>query len=86
MLTQTRDNNVLLLIKSTIDKIKDLESFEFHKSIAKRQRICYNKFRKDPSLLKDKLLIELDYKSKTRLGVGPRQENQKFYLSAKKVS
>ena len=75
MLHQNIENELSLLLKHMIDKIKNLESIEFHKSIARRQRVCYNKFRKIPSLLKGLLLIKLDYKSKIRSGVGQIQEN-----------
>ena len=62
-------------IKLIIQKINDLKSVEFHKSIATRQRKVYNKQRKDPNLLKNKILIDVDYKSKITLGEGPRQLN-----------
>ena len=76
----------MLIIRETILKINDLRSIEFHKSIASRQRKSYNFLRDDPNLLQGKIMIELDYKSKIRLGIGPRQPNQEFYLSQKKVS
>ena len=47
--------------------------------MAKRQREIYNKMRDEPTLLKGKILIELDYKSKIRLGIGPRQINKEFF-------
>ena len=91
MLTRININDSLLKIKDIILKINDLKSIEFHKSIAKRQREVYNKLRdntkmRDKKLLKGKILIELDYKSKIRLGIGPRQLNKEFFLSTKKVS
>ena len=80
------NNDSSLKIRGILDKINDLKSIEFHKEIARRQREIYNKTREKPSYLKGNILIELDYKSKIRLGVGPRQLNKEYFLSTKKVS
>ena len=74
------------IIRETLKRINDLSSIEYHRSIAKQQRTAYNYLRSDPNLLENKIMIELDYKSKVRLGVVPRQPNNEFYLSQKKVS
>jgi hypothetical protein len=71
-------------IKTMYNNVKNLESIEYHKTIAKRQRESYNRQRKDPSLLKGKILIDIDYKQKIVLGKGSRVLNSEFYDANKK--
>lgn len=50
-----------------------------HKKTAERQRKCYNYQRKSLDILKDKILIELDFKQKIVVGLSPRQINREYY-------
>jgi hypothetical protein len=65
-------------------KIKLFKSVIYHKSIAIRQRNSYNNERLSPDLLNGKIVIEIDYKAKMLLGLGPRQLNSEFYEADKK--
>ena len=51
----------------------------FHKNVAKAQRSAYNVQRKDVNVLRDKILIELDFKEKIVIGLSPRQINKDYY-------
>ena len=51
----------------------------FHKNVAKVQRSAYNTQRKDINLLRDKILIEIDFKEKIVIGLSPRQINKDYY-------
>jgi hypothetical protein len=55
---------------------------EFHRSIAKRQRLPYEKDRTDIPL--DTLVIDLDFKQKIVIGDGPRQTNLTHYSQKQK--
>ena len=59
--------------------IIDYEAIEFHKKIAEIQRQTYNSHKKDIEFLKEKILIELDYKQKIVVGMNPRQVNKEYY-------
>ena len=65
----------ILEINRVLKKIFDLKEISLHKEIAKKQRDCYNSMRNDKILLKDKILIAMDFKLKIKLGEGPKQLN-----------
>ena len=62
-----------------LKKIFDLREIAQHKDLAKRQRDCYNSMRNNKELLKDRILIVIDFKAKIKLAEGPRQLNNEFY-------
>ena len=62
--------------QSIIEKIKDYQEVEFHRSIAKRQRNVYNEQRNDVELLKNNVLVEFDFKEKIKTPIGPKEVNQ----------
>jgi hypothetical protein len=78
------DKNNELKLEPILEKIKDLRSIEYHKSIADRQRLSYNKQRKDIDFLEGKILIDIDFKEKIILGKSPRQLNSYFFDNDKK--
>ena len=59
--------------KDIIEKIKDFQEVEFHRSVAKRQREAYNEQRNNSQLLKNNLLIEFDFMEKIKTPIGPRE-------------
>ena len=68
---------------SQLDSIKlDLESFEaiiFHRNIARCQKEAYKRDRTQVDRLKNKIMIEVDFKQKILIGYGPRQLNSEYY-------
>ena len=50
----------------------------FHKNVAKSQREAYKKHLTLPEL-RNKILIELDYKQKIKIGMSPRQISSEYY-------
>lgn len=59
--------------------LQDYEAILFHKNVAKCQRLAYNNHRKNLEELRGKLLIELDFKEKIKIGMSPRQVSREFY-------
>jgi hypothetical protein len=51
-----------------IEKIKDFQEVEYHKSVAEMQRISYNKDCEDFELLSSSILIVFDFKEKIIVG------------------
>ena len=73
-------------LETIIKKIEHIKELDFHREMAHKQRIVYNEMRKDNSYLKENLLIELDYKQKLLIGLGPLsgsyyKQRQISYLS-----
>lgn len=69
----------LELVKDLLTYLKDYEVILFHKNIAKAQRIAYNKHRTSVDELKNKIMIEVDFKQKIVVGMSPRQVNGEYY-------
>jgi hypothetical protein len=66
--------------KNLIDMTMQYQSILYHKKIAQLQRNSYNSQRKNENnFLKDKILIELDFKQKIVIGSGPRQKSEDYY-------
>ena len=62
--------------------ITDFDSFKvimFHQNVARAQRLAYNNHRTDVNHLRDKIMIEVDFKQKILIGFGPRQINTEYY-------
>jgi hypothetical protein len=64
--------------KGIISDINDLQATIFHKNVANCQRQAY-KESQQPTFLKKKLMIEVDYKEKIKIGLSPRQISKEFY-------
>ncbi len=73
------DNQEVNYISSLIMKLKDLEAFSFHKQIALQQRTAYNFQKSNHEFLRDKILIDMDYKQKITIGLSPRQVNAEYF-------
>ena len=58
--------------------LEDLQAIVFHKNVAKCQRQAYTEHQ-TPEFLKDKILIDLDYQEKIKIGLSPRQPSEEFY-------
>jgi hypothetical protein len=70
-----------LIDLETYKKNKEkLENIELHKNYASTQRDAYNEYRKNPRVLHNKIMIEVDYKQKIGLGNGPVQIGSEFFL------
>jgi hypothetical protein len=69
-------------LTSIISQLKDLEAMFIHKKVAKSQRAAYQFQRNSKEFLKDKILIDVDYKQKIVVGKGPRQVNADYYKQA----
>ena len=65
--------------KTFVDEIEDYQSILFHKNIALMQRTAYSKQLKNLEELRNKILIELDFKQKFVIGMSPRQVSREFY-------
>ena len=65
--------------RTFVDDLKDYEAIVFHKNISICQRIAYNNQRKDIDFLKNKILIEIDFKQKIIIGISPRQVSGEYY-------
>jgi hypothetical protein len=75
----TRDpENVQLL--EIINSLRNLKEIQYHRSIADKQKEKYNMSTKDPDLLKDSILIEMDYKQKIVYGASARAVSEEYYL------
>ena len=55
------------------------DSILFHRNIAKAQREAYKRDRTNTELLRNKIMIEVDFKQKIIIGLGPRQINTDYY-------
>ena len=64
---------------TVIDEIEDYQSILFHKNIAKLQRASYSHQTNNIDFLRNKLLIELDFKQKFVIGLSPRQVSGEYY-------
>ena len=67
------------IYKNVINEIEDYRSILFHKNIANSQCLAYASQIKNTELLKNKILIELDFKQKFVIGLSPRQVSHEFY-------
>jgi 3-hydroxy-3-methylglutaryl CoA synthase len=65
--------------KESIELISDYEQILFHQNVSKLQRECYNKHHNSVQNLKNKILIELDFKQRIKIGMSPRQIGQEYY-------
>lgn len=65
-------------VQDLLDKIRQYGSIMFHKNIALAQRLAYNKH-KTLEHLKNKIMIEVDFKQKVVIGYSPRQINSEYY-------
>ena len=63
---------------------KELVAIKFHRKIAKIQRDSYKKMKNDMDLLKDSIMIELDFKQKIVIGSSPRQVSSEYYSHIQK--
>lgn len=61
-----------------MNDIKDYQTLLFHKNVAKTQRSAYKNHLKVEEL-RDKILIELDYKQNIKIGLSPRQVSSEYY-------
>jgi hypothetical protein len=73
-------NELDVVVLDIKKKLAACHEIEFHRKIAEKQREMYNKMRFDADLLKNELLIEIDFKQKSIvIGQGPRQLNPHYY-------
>lgn len=70
--------NFILKIKSLIKNLDEYETILFHKFIAQVQRRAY-KSHISLDNLKNKILIEVDYKQKIKIGMSPRQISSEYF-------
>jgi len=66
-------------IESAIADLINCEAVREHKINSKVQRDIYNFQRKDKYFLKNKILIDLDFKQKIVIGLSPIQVNSEYY-------
>ena len=60
-----------------IDNLNDFQTVEFHQMTVTRQRQCYNNDRK--TIADDTILIQMDYKQKIVIEMGPRSQSHEYY-------
>lgn len=71
--------NELKDVNTAIENVDCYDAIEFHKNVARCQRIAYNEHRKNADVLRGKIMIEVDFKQKIVIGLGPRQVNSEYY-------
>ena len=81
----TTENVPKDLISCHLKDAKDYQEYEFHKTIALKQREIYKNQKTNKLLLKDNILIEMDFKQKIIIGQGPRQVNAQYYDNRKRT-
>jgi hypothetical protein len=64
--------------RGLITDLHDIRAILFHKNVAQSQRQAYNEHQ-SPTFLKNKIMIEADYKEKIKIGLSPRQISKEFY-------
>lgn len=67
----------LKIIDNALQRLNKIELLDYHSSIAKRQRESYNYWSKN--FPEDAIFIDLDFKMKIKIGMGPEQCSQEFY-------
>ena len=67
----------LEFLDKAIKRINKIELLDYHATIAQRQRESYNYWIKN--FHDDTVFIELDFKMKIKIGMGPEQVSQEFY-------
>lgn len=72
-----------LSIKCIMDNLVNLETLEYHRLIAEKQRSSYKHMKENVS--KDTLFIELDYKEKLKIGLSPVQISKEFYAQKQRT-
>ena len=73
------ENEDYLKYKTIIEILQDYEALLFHKNVAKCQREAYNNQRKNVDLLRNNILIEMDFMQKIMIGLSPRQVSSEYY-------
>ena len=68
-----------MLIKELSVEVDYFSAILFHKNIARAQREAFTRDRTNVEWLKNKIMIEVDFKQKIILGNGPRQINTDYY-------
>ena len=74
-MTEERKDELRLIIESLNEYIIVLG----HQEVARVQRESYNFQRKSKEILRNNLLIEMDFKQKIAIGLSPEQANREFY-------
>jgi hypothetical protein len=65
--------------KKFVADFEDYESIIFHQNVAKCQRLAYNDHHTNVETLRGKIMIEVDFKEKIKIGLSPRQISKEFY-------
>jgi hypothetical protein len=65
--------------KEYVSNLKDYQQIIFHQNVARAQRLAYKKDHTYIDGLRNKILIEIDFKQKILIGMSPRQANREFY-------
>jgi metal-dependent HD superfamily phosphatase/phosphodiesterase len=59
--------------------LEDYGAILFHKNVAKCQRLAYNDHHQNVASLRNKIMIEVDFKEKIKIGLSPREVSKEFY-------
>jgi len=57
----------------------------FHKNVAYFQRQAFNDQHKIKEKLRNKILLEIDFKQKIVIGLSPRQVNEEYYKQVERT-
>jgi len=82
---ENRPHSLIAEYEKILQVTEKYSIIEEHRSNADRQRKSYNMQKKNTSFLKNKLLIELDYKQKIIVGLSPRHINREFFELEQRV-
>ena len=69
---ETQINEALILIS-------EIEEIQFNRKVANNQRKAYNRMRTDTNLLKNSVLIDIDFKQKIIIGDGPEMVSGEYF-------
>jgi hypothetical protein len=76
--TQENGSN-LRVVQELMAQIRQYSTLMFHKNTAKAQRAAYNANRQNIENLRNKIMIDVDFKMKVVVGFSPRQINSEYY-------
>lgn len=79
VISELDSNSDYYKCKKIVTDLNDYEAILFHKNVAQCQRIAYNDHHTNVNTLKNKVLIEIDFKQKIKIGLSPRQFSKEFY-------
>ena len=73
------ENEHLQDYDTALHLISQIKEVQFHRNVAKMQKRAYNQMKSDIDLLKDSILIDLDFKQKIIIGDSPNMVSGEYF-------